>query len=163
MGLRCRMAFGHTIFALVIYRGMLYDDTYVNIYIHCKSNDNVVYSCKYHGIWCPKSRRPVLVNGVDALLKEIIRDVSYRISMPTSWNWRLCPIIFPSSWKSIRQDDFDRLIRTDQLPFVRLLRQEYACLRVTTSYPWTNSSCVSLVGGAFLDVITPSIENQKRV
>ena len=25
-----------------------------------KSNNNVVYSCKYHVVWCPKYRRKVL-------------------------------------------------------------------------------------------------------
>jgi len=30
-----------------------------------KSNRNVVYSCKYHVVWCPKYRRKVLVQGVD--------------------------------------------------------------------------------------------------
>ena len=30
-----------------------------------KSNNNIVYSCKYHVVWCPKYRRKVLTNGVD--------------------------------------------------------------------------------------------------
>jgi putative transposase len=37
-----------------------------------KSNRNVVYSCKYHVVWCPKYRRKVLVDGVDERLKEIL-------------------------------------------------------------------------------------------
>ena len=41
-----------------------------------KSNNNVVYSCKDHVVWCPKYRRPVLVEGVDERLKTIIRDVA---------------------------------------------------------------------------------------
>lgn len=36
-----------------------------------KSSKNVVYSCKYHIMFCPKYRRPVLVNGVDERLKVI--------------------------------------------------------------------------------------------
>ena len=40
-----------------------------------KSNRNVIYSCKYHVVWCPKFRRPVLTAGVDERLKEIIGDV----------------------------------------------------------------------------------------
>ena len=40
-----------------------------------KNNRNVVYSCKYYVVWCPKYRRKVLVNGVDTRLKELIRDV----------------------------------------------------------------------------------------
>nr|WP_242652442.1 transposase [Desulfofarcimen acetoxidans] len=30
-----------------------------------KSNNNVVYPCKYHVVWCPKYRRKVLTQGVD--------------------------------------------------------------------------------------------------
>ena len=40
-----------------------------------KSNNNIVYSCKYHVIWCPKYRRKVLIQGVDIRLKEIIQGV----------------------------------------------------------------------------------------
>ena len=43
--------------------------------IHYKSHNNVVYSCKYHVVWCPKYRRSVLLHGVDARLKEIIQSV----------------------------------------------------------------------------------------
>lgn len=40
-----------------------------------KKNSNVVYSCKYHVVWCPKYRRKVLVNGVDVCLKELIQSI----------------------------------------------------------------------------------------
>ncbi|MHB1731111.1 MAG: transposase, partial [Leptospirillum sp.] len=33
--------------------------------VNYKSNNNVVFSCKYHVVWCPKYRRDVLVNGAD--------------------------------------------------------------------------------------------------
>jgi putative transposase len=41
-----------------------------------KSNRNVVYSCQYHVVWCPKYRRPVLVDGVDIRLKELLQQVA---------------------------------------------------------------------------------------
>ena len=41
-----------------------------------KSNHNVVYSCQYHGVWCPKYRRSVLVRGVDERLKILIHQYS---------------------------------------------------------------------------------------
>ena len=34
-----------------------------------KSNNNIVYSCKYHVVWCLKYRRKVLVDDVDSRLK----------------------------------------------------------------------------------------------
>ena len=39
-----------------------------------KSNHNVMFSCKYHIVWCPKYRRKVLVDGVDERLKEIVHQ-----------------------------------------------------------------------------------------
>lgn len=44
--------------------------------IKYKSNNNVVYSCKYHVVWCPKYRRKVLIDGVDDRLKSIIYEVA---------------------------------------------------------------------------------------
>ncbi len=44
--------------------------------VEYKSTNNVVYSCKYHVIWCPKYRRPVLVSEVAERLKQIIRSVA---------------------------------------------------------------------------------------
>ena len=46
-----------------------------------KSNHNVVYSCKYHVVWCPKYRRKVLVDGVDIRLKELIKETCKEYSI----------------------------------------------------------------------------------
>jgi putative transposase len=46
-----------------------------------KSNNNVVYSCKYHVIFCPKYRRPVLVNAVASRLKELLAQVAIEIKV----------------------------------------------------------------------------------
>ena len=40
-----------------------------------KSNANIVYTCHYHVVWCPKYRRKVLVNGVDARLKVLVQEI----------------------------------------------------------------------------------------
>ena len=46
-----------------------------------KSNHNVVYSCKYHVVWCPKYRRSVLINGVDVRLKELIKETCDQLNV----------------------------------------------------------------------------------
>ena len=46
-----------------------------------KSNNNVVYSCKYHVVWCPKYRRKVLTNGVDTKLKELLTEYAANLSV----------------------------------------------------------------------------------
>ena len=43
--------------------------------VEARSNNNVVYRCAYHVVWCPKYRRPVIEGTVDARLKQIIREV----------------------------------------------------------------------------------------
>lgn len=39
-----------------------------------RCNRKVVFSCKYHVVWCPKYRRKVLVDRVDERLKTIVRS-----------------------------------------------------------------------------------------
>ena len=48
-----------------------------------KSNNNVTYSCKYHVVFCPKYRRPVLVDGVDDRLKELIKETCDQLNVET--------------------------------------------------------------------------------
>ena len=38
------------------------------MWVVLRSNHNVVFSCKYHVVWCPKYRRKVLVDGIDERL-----------------------------------------------------------------------------------------------
>ena len=42
-----------------------------------QSNCNVVYSCKYHVVWCPKYRRPVLMlpQNVQFLISENVTQL----------------------------------------------------------------------------------------
>ena len=46
-----------------------------------KSNNNIVYSCKYHVVWCPTYRRKVLTNGVDVRLKELLTEYAADLSV----------------------------------------------------------------------------------
>jgi putative transposase len=141
---------------------MLYNFSMSQFTIRYKSNNNVVYSCKYHVVWCPKYRRTVLVNGVDVRLKEIIRDVC------TESKAELLELaVMPEHVHLLVEVDpqygIHRLVRAIKGRSSRLLRQEYPWLRSRLPTLWTNSYFVSTVGGAPLEVITQYIENQKRV
>ena len=46
-----------------------------------KSNNNIVYSCKYHVVWTPKYRRSVLKSGVDSRLKELLEQIAKEIKV----------------------------------------------------------------------------------
>ncbi|WP_040392712.1 IS200/IS605 family transposase [Effusibacillus pohliae] len=127
-----------------------------------KSNRNVVYSCKYHVVWCPKYRRKVLVGGVDQRLKEILRAIA---------DERRAEIIemevMPDHVHLLVEVDpqfgIHRLVKQMKGRSSRILRQEFPWLRSRLPSLWTNSYFVSTVGGAPLAVIKQYIENQKSV
>ncbi|MBI2567142.1 MAG: IS200/IS605 family transposase [Candidatus Schekmanbacteria bacterium] len=127
-----------------------------------KSNLNVVFSCKYHVVWCPKYRRSVLVGGVDSRLKEIIsaailecRAELFELEVMAD-HVHLLVEVDP-------QFGIRTLIKRIKGRSSRLLRQEFPWLRSRLPNLWTNSYFVSTVGGAPLAVIKQYIENQKNV
>lgn len=127
-----------------------------------KHNNNVVYSCKCHVIWCPKYRRPVLVEGVDDRLKEIIyltagehnADVIEFEVMPD--HVHLLIEVDP-------QYGIHKLIKQLKGRSSRILREEFPHLRSRIPTLWTNSYFVSTVGGAPLEIVKQYIEQQKSV
>ena len=130
--------------------------------IKYKSNNNVVYSCKYHVVWCPKYRRSVLVNKVDERLKSILyqtaNDVGAEILelevMPD--HVHLLVEIGP-------QYGINKLVRHLKGRSSNLLRKEFPSLKSRIPSLWTSSYFVSTVGGASLTDIKKYIENQKGV
>jgi REP-associated tyrosine transposase len=161
MGSSCLASAGCTAF-LVLYRYAVYNYDMSSYTIRYKSNNNVVYSCKYHVVWCPKYRRPVLVSGVDARLKEIIQDVCTE-SRAEILELEVMPEHVHLLVEVDPQYGIHRLVRALKGRSSRLLRQEFAWLKSRLPTLWTNSYFVSTVGGAPLEVVKQYIENQKRV
>lgn len=126
------------------------------------SNHNIVYSCKYHIVFCPKYRRKVLVNGVDVRLKELIHSIADENN-------------FDVIEMEIMPDHVHLLIEVDPQFGVhkavkqikgyssKVLRTEFPWLKSRLPSLWTNSYFVSTVGGAPSAVIKQYIENQKNV
>jgi putative transposase len=127
-----------------------------------KSNRNVVYSCKYHVVWCPKFRRPVLVNGVDMRLKSILRDVVDE-ARSELLNIEIMPDHVHLLVEVDPQFGIHKFVKLAKGRSSRLLRQEFPRLRSRLPTLWTNSYFVSTVGGSPLSVVKQYIENQRRV
>jgi putative transposase len=127
-----------------------------------KSNNNVVYSCKYHVIWCPKYRRPVLVEGVDERLKTIVRDVAVETRSEVI-ELEVIPDHVHVLVEVDPQFGIHRFVKLAKGRSSRFLRQEFPWLKSRLPTLWTNSYQVLTVGGAPLAVIKRSLENQKRV
>lgn len=127
-----------------------------------KSNRNVVYSCKYHVVWCPKYRRRVLVNGVDERLKDIIREVCAEIHADLI-EMEVMPDHVHMLVEVDPQYGIHRAVRLIKGRSSRLLRGEYPWLKSRLPTLWTNSYFVSTVGGTPLKTVKQYIENQKHV
>jgi putative transposase len=127
-----------------------------------KTNNNIVYSCKYHVVWCPKYRRKVLVDGVDKRLKELIRDIAGKYHTEVI-EMEIMPDHVHLLIEVDPQYGIHRLIRQIKGQTSRILRQEFSWLKSRLPTLWTNSYFVSTAGGAPLAIIKQYIEQQKHV
>lgn len=128
-----------------------------NIY---KSNKNIVYSCKYHVVWCPKYRRKVLVDDVANSLKELIVEIC-NINQAELIELEIMPEHVHLLVDVDPQFGIHKLIKRIKGRTSRELREKYPFLKTKLPTLWTNSYFVSTVGGAPLSVIKQYIENQK--
>lgn len=125
-----------------------------------KSNNNIVYDCKYHVIWCPKYRRKVLVDNVEIRLKEILRDVAKDtrceiIEMETDANHiHILVSVDP-------QFGIMNFVKKAKGRSSNLLRKEFKHLTTRLPTLWTNSTFISTVGSVSLEVVKKYIENQQ--
>ncbi len=126
-----------------------------------KNNRNVVFSCKYHIVWCTKYRKMLLCEPIDSFLKEILYDVAQEFC---------CEIIelevMPDHVHILAEVDpqfgVNRLIKLMKGRSSRLIRKKFPETRAIRSL-WTNSYYVSTVGGAPLEIVKQYIRDQKNV
>ena len=125
-----------------------------------KSNHNIVYSCKYHVVWCPKYRRKVLVNGIALRLKELISQSCADMHVDII-EMEIMPDHVHILIEVDPQFGVHKAIKRIKGYTSRILRQEFK--ELTTKLPtlWTNSYFITTVGGAPLSIVKQYIANQK--
>lgn len=128
--------------------------------INYKSNNNVVYSCKYHVVWCPKYRRKVLTGSIETRLKELIRETCSTMNVEII-EMELMPDHVHLLLEVDPQFGIHKAVKQIKGYSSRVLRQEFKELRTKLPTLWSNSYFVSTVGGAPLEVIKQYIESQK--
>ncbi|HWW50991.1 MAG TPA: IS200/IS605 family transposase [Verrucomicrobiae bacterium] len=126
-----------------------------------KSHKNVVYSCKYHVAWCPKYRRPVLVNGVVKRLKRIILDAAKDRGAEVM-ELEVRPDHVHLLIEVDPQYGVHRMIRRIKGRSSHILRREFPRLATRLPTLWSHSYFVSTVGGSPRGALKQYIENQKR-
>ena len=128
--------------------------------IKYKSNNNIVYSCKYHVVWCPKYRRKVLTGKIESRLKELIQETCLELQCELI-ELELMPDHVHLLIEVDPQFGIHTLVKNLKGKSSRILRKEFPVLTTKLPTLWTNSYFVSTVGGAPLEVIKQYIENQK--
>lgn len=121
---------------------------------------HLVHSCQYHVIFCPKYRRPVLVDGVDKRLKEMIREkqkeYGYKIIemevMPD--NVHLLLSVHP------KIGVYNAVCHMKGYTS-HALRKEFPKLKSRLPTLWTRSKFISSVGAVSLETVKKYIEDQK--
>lgn len=126
-----------------------------------RSNNNVVYRCTYHVVWCPKYRRKVIVGDVDTRLQQIIREVcaerdAHIVELETM------PDHVHLLVSCDPQYGIHRLVKQIKGRSSRYIRQEFPSVRSRIPTLWTNSYFVATVGGATLEIVKQYVANQRN-
>ncbi len=127
-----------------------------------KSSKQLVYSCKYHVVWCTKYRRKVLSEPIEARLKAVLFQVCQEhdaeiLELETMPD-HVHVLVSCNPTFGIK-----RLVGLMKGRSSRLLRQEFPSLRSRLPSLWTHSCFIATVGGAPLALIKQYIESQKSV
>jgi len=124
-----------------------------------KTNNNIVYSCKYHVVWCPKYRRKVLRDNISERLRELIKEKCSEMKVDII-EMEILPDHVHLLIEVDPQYGVNKVIKLIKGYTSYVLRKEFK--ELTTKLPtlWTNSYFVSTVGGAPLSVIKQYIESQ---
>ena len=124
------------------------------------TNNNIVFRCTFHVVWCTKYRRKLLTPEVEARLKEIAAEVAaearctIRETEGDLDHFHMLVDCDP-------QFGIHRFVKAVKGRSSRLLRKEFSQLRTRVPTLWTNSYFVATVGVAPLAAIKKYIESQK--
>ncbi len=125
-----------------------------------KSNNNIVYSCKYHIVWCPKYRRKILVGNVEVRLKELIVESCINMNVDII-EMEIMPDHVHILIEVDPQFGVHKVVKNIKGKTSKILRDEFPELKTKLPTLWTNSYFISTIGGAPLEIVKRYIESQK--
>jgi putative transposase len=125
-----------------------------------RRNAGVIFSLKYHLVWCPKYRRKVLVAPYDARLREIIAEVAAEAEMTLH-----VVEVMPDHVHLFVEADptlaVAEIVNRFKGRSSRLMRQEFPALRSRLPTLWSRSYYAGSVGHVSADVVEAYIAAQK--
>jgi putative transposase len=123
---------------------------------------SIVYSCQYHVIFCPKYRRPVLVDAVAARLKDLA------LAKQNEYGYTVLGMEVLTDHVHLLLDVDPRIGVASVVAKIKgytshELRAQFPWLRRRLPTLWTRSKFISSVGAVTLDVVQAYLANQKGV
>ena len=125
-----------------------------------KHNTTSVVNINYHIIWCPKYRRKVLVDGVDARLKEVLVQIAEE-SGCTIETMEVMPDHIHIFLKATPTIPIHLIVKNLKGKSSRILRTEFPHLKRRLPCLWTRSYYCETIGCINEETIKRYIENQK--
>jgi putative transposase len=122
-------------------------------------NAGAVFSLKYHLVWCPKYRRPVLVGDVAVRLKALLTEKAAEMGATLH-----ALEVLPDQVHLFVESDPTRAPANIAAQFKgytsRVLRQEFGSLRSRLPTLWSRSYFVGTVGHVSESTVKRYIETQ---
>jgi putative transposase len=124
------------------------------------SNNNIVYTCRYHIVFCPKYRRKVLTETIANRLKTIILEIV------ESLNGEVIELEVMADHVHVLlscdpQFGVHRMVKRIKGASAYTLRKEFPHLKSRLPSLWTNAYFCATVGAVSLETVKKYIEGQK--
>ena len=125
-----------------------------------RHNTGAVFSLRYHLVWCPKYRRPVLVGGVAERLKALVAEKAVEIGA-TLHALEVMPDHVHLSLESDPTRAPAHLAAQFKGYTSHVLRREFPSLRSRLPTLWSRSYFIASIGHVSETTITRYIETQR--
>jgi putative transposase len=123
-------------------------------------NAGAVFSLKYHIVWCPKYRRPVLTAEVESRLRQLLAEKAAELGM-TIHALEVMPDHVHLFVEADPTLSVAEIVNRFKGYTSRVLRQEFAMLRSRLPTLWSRSYYCGTVGAVSEATVKRYIANQK--
>jgi putative transposase len=123
-------------------------------------NAGAVFSLKYHIVWCPKYRRPVLTAEVESRLRQLIAEKAAELGM-TIHALEVMPDHVHLFVEADPTLSVAEIVNRFKGYTSRVLRQEFAMLRSRLPTLWSRSYYAGTVGAVSETTVKRYIADQK--
>jgi len=123
-------------------------------------NAGAIFSLKYHLVWCPKYRRPVLVGTVEKRLRKLLMQIATEMEA-TVHALEIMPDYVHIFVESDPTRGVAELVNRFKGRTSHDLRQEFKSLRTRIPTLWSRSYYAATVGAVSQETIRRYIEAQK--